>query len=51
MTKKEDYASSVKTERLSGMAYGFKNSGALLAGIELGLFTAISEGAATVEQI
>lgn len=51
MTKKEDYASSVKTERLSGMAYGFKNAGALLAGIELGLFTAISEGAATVGQL
>jgi|TARA_Y100000310_G_scaffold335301_1_gene416948 hypothetical protein len=51
MTKKEDYASSMKTERLSVMAYGFKQTGALLAAIELGLFTAISEGAATIEQL
>jgi hypothetical protein len=51
MAEKEDYAGSLKTERLSGMAYGFKNAGALLAGIELGLFSAISEGAAGLEQI
>jgi len=51
MAKKEDYASSMKTERLSVMAYSFKNAGSLLASIELGIFTAISEGASTVEQL
>ncbi len=51
MTDKEDYASSMKTKRLTGMAYAFKNAGTLLAAIELELFTAISEGAATIEQL
>ncbi len=51
MAKNEDHTSGLKTERLSGMAYAFKNAGTLLAGIELGLFTAISEGATNIEQI
>lgn len=51
MPQREDYTSGMKTERLSGMAYAFKNAGTLLAGIELGIFTAISEGASNIEQI
>lgn len=51
MAQKEDHTIGMKTERLSGMAYAFKNAGAILAGIELGLFTAISEGATHIEQI
>jgi hypothetical protein len=40
-----------KTERLNELAFSFKKTGALLAAIELGIFTAISEGARTVPEI
>ncbi len=51
MTQKKDRTSGMKTERLTGMANAFKNAGTILAGIELGLFTAISEGATNIEAI
>lgn len=38
-------------ERLNEMAFGFKKTGALLAAIDLGLFTAVSQGAGTVDEI
>jgi len=51
MAEKEDFTSEMKTERLTGMANGFKNAGTLLAAIEFGIFTAIAEGATDVRQI
>ena len=42
---KEDFTKEMKTERLTAMANAFKNAGTLLAAIEAGVFTAISEGA------
>lgn len=39
------------TERLNELAFAFQNSGVLLAAIELGVFTAISEGAGTTDAI
>ena len=38
-------------ERLNEMAFGFKKTGALLTAIDLGLFTAIAEGAGAVEEV
>ena len=46
-----DPTRDIKTERLNEMAFSFKKTGALLAAIDLGVFTAISEGAGTVEAI
>lgn len=40
-----------KTERLNELAFAFQNSAALLAAIELGVFSAIAEGAATTAEI
>lgn len=40
-----------KTERLNEMAYAFKNAATLIGAVELDLFTAISEGAGTFEEI
>ena len=40
-----------RTERPNEMAFAFQNSAALLAAIELGVFTVISEGAATTVEI
>ena len=51
MEHEDDRTRGMKTERLNEMAYAYKNAGALLAGIEFGIFTAISEGARNVEQI
>ena len=51
MEEKKDRFHGIKTERMVEMAYAYKKTGTLLAGIEFGLFTAISEGAGTVEQI
>ena len=51
MEQKDDPTIGMKTERLNTMGFAYKNAGALLAGIEFGLFTAISEGAKNVEQI
>ncbi len=51
MEHEDDRTRGMKSERLNEMAYAYKNAGALLAGIEFGLFTAISEGARNVEQI
>lgn len=47
----EDPTIGKKTERLNEMAFAFQNSASLLAAIELGVFTAISEGAATTPEI
>ncbi|MEE2775503.1 MAG: methyltransferase [Acidobacteriota bacterium] len=47
----DDPTSDLKTERLNEMAFSFKQAGTLLAAIDLGVFTAISEGAGTVEAI
>jgi hypothetical protein len=46
-----DPTRDLKTERLNEMAFSFKKTGALLSAIELGVFTAISEGAGTVAAI
>jgi len=51
MAKKEDFTKEMKTERLTAMANAFKNAGTLLAAIESGIFTAISEGAGDVAGI
>jgi hypothetical protein len=39
------------TERIQNIGYGFKHAATLWAAIELSLFTKISEGASTLEQI
>lgn len=41
----------IDTVRLQNMAYGYRQSATLVAAIELELFTRISEGARTVDQI
>jgi hypothetical protein len=46
-----DPTQNFKTERLTDIAYGYKQTGTLLAAIELGVFTAISEGARTGQEI
>ena len=46
-----DPTASNKTERLNEMAFAHMNSAALLAAIELGIFTAIAAGARTAEEI
>jgi hypothetical protein len=46
-----DPTRDLKTERLTDIAYGYKKTGTLLAAIEFGIFTAISEGAGTVQEI
>jgi 16S rRNA G966 N2-methylase RsmD len=46
-----DPTRNLKTERLTEMAYGYKKTGTLLAAIEFGIFTIISEGARTVPEI
>jgi len=51
MEHADDPTRGMKTERLTGMANAFKNSGTLLACVELGVFTAIAEGAGDVPQI
>ena len=51
MEQKDDPTVGLKTERLNEMGFAFKNAGTLLAAIEFGLFTAISEGAKSVGQI
>ncbi len=47
----EDPTIGSKSERLNELAFAFQNSAALLAAIELGIFTAISEGKATTAEI
>lgn len=39
------------TERIQNIGFGFKHSGILMAAIELSLFTKVSEGATTLEEI
>jgi len=39
------------TERIQNIGFGFKHSGILMAAIELSLFTRVSEGARTLEEI
>ena len=51
MENRKDRFGDIKTERMVEMAYAYKKTGTLLAGIEFGLFTAISEGASDVRQI
>lgn len=51
MAKKEDFTKELKTQRLTEMANAFKNAGTLLAAIESGIFTAISEGAEDLAHI
>jgi hypothetical protein len=46
-----DPTQNFKTERLTDIAYGYKQTGTLLAAIEFGVFTAISEGARTRQEI
>lgn len=41
----------IGTERIQNIGFGFKHAGILMAAIELSLFTKISEGAGTIEEI
>ena len=41
----------IGTERIQNIGFGFKHAGILMAAIELGLFTKVSEGAGTTEEI
>ncbi len=47
----EDFTRDMKTERMTDIALAFKQSGAILAAIELALFTHIARGAGTVDEI
>lgn len=47
----EDFTRDMKTERMTDIALAFKQSGAILAAIELELFTHIARGAGTVEEV
>ena len=49
MTSRDD--PTRKTQRLTEIASGYKSAGTFIGAIETGLFTVISEGAATVEAI
>jgi hypothetical protein len=44
-------APRIGTERIQNIGFGFKHAAALMAAIELSLFTKISEGASTIEEI
>lgn len=46
-----DTSKKPNTIRLQNMAYAHKQAAALMAGVELGLFTAVSRGAATFSRI
>jgi hypothetical protein len=46
-----DHTLGLKTERLNEMAFAYMNSAALLAAINLGIFTAIAEGEGTAADI
>ena len=48
---KEDFTLGMKTERMTDIGLAFKQTGAILAAIELELFTRISNGAGTVDEI
>ncbi|GAB4332065.1 MAG: methyltransferase [Candidatus Abyssubacteria bacterium] len=41
----------IGTERIQNIGFGFKHAAALMAAVELSLFTKISEGAGTLEEI
>lgn len=47
----DDFTTELKTERMTDLALAFKKSCTMLTGVDLGLFTAISNGADTLEQI
>jgi len=51
MTTKEDFTTDMKTERMTDIGLAFKKTGAMLAAIELELFTHISNGVATAQEI
>jgi ubiquinone/menaquinone biosynthesis C-methylase UbiE len=46
-----DTTAALKTERLNEMAFAYKNAASLIAAIELGVFTAIENGAGTDEEL
>jgi hypothetical protein len=46
-----DFTTTLKTERMTDIALAFKKSCTLMAGVDLGLFSAISSGANTLESI
>ncbi len=48
---KEDFTLGMKTERMTDIALAFKQTGAMLAAIEMELFTHIAKGAGTVAEI
>lgn len=48
---KEDFTLGLKTERMTDIALSFKKTGAILAAIEMELFTHIARGATTLDQI
>jgi SAM-dependent methyltransferase len=47
----DDFTRGLKTERMTDIALAFKRTGALMAAIELDLFTHIENGAETVDDI
>ncbi|MCP4225152.1 MAG: methyltransferase [Actinomycetia bacterium] len=51
MTSSSEPTERRGVERLNEMAFGFKKTGALLAAIDLGLFTAIAQGAGTTDEV
>ncbi|MDD9913419.1 MAG: methyltransferase [Rhodospirillaceae bacterium] len=48
---KEDFTLGMKTERMTDIALAFKQTGAILAAIEMELFTHIARGAGTIDEI
>ena len=48
---KEDFTLGMKTERMTDIALAFKQTGAILAAIEMELFTHIARGAGTIDAI
>ncbi|MEC9152002.1 MAG: methyltransferase [Pseudomonadota bacterium] len=48
---KEDFTLGMKSERMTDLALAFKQTGTILAAIEMDLFTHIANGAGTVDEI
>jgi cyclopropane fatty-acyl-phospholipid synthase-like methyltransferase len=48
---KEDFTLGMKTERMTDIALAFKQTGAILAAIEMELFTHIANGSGTLDEI
>jgi SAM-dependent methyltransferase len=51
MTVMDDFTTEMKTERMTDIGLAFKKTGAMVAAIELDLFTHLAEGAGTAEEL